>query len=149
MTIKPVFTLIELVLAFGIMALLATTTTTILAATLRSSARATVAGKVRNEGEYLMESISQLARYSTSVTCPSATQLRVATAAYLPSANITCSGANIASDSGQLNSNEVAISGCNFSCSSTQVSITFSVQDTNGLIAPLTFDSDIVLRNTQ
>lgn len=148
------FTLVELVLAFGIFAMLATSTVVILSATLRSTARAAVAAKVRNEGEYLMESISQLTRYSKDVSCVGTTELDVSTATYLPLAKITCSGTTIASNSAQISSREVEISGCAFTCSPTdtnptQVNVSFSIKDLNDVITPLTFDTNIVLRNAQ
>jgi len=147
------FTLIELVISFGIFSALATGTTLMLTATLRGAARGAAESKVRNEGEYLMETISQRVRYSTSVVCNDPSTLTVNssnsadnTVFYCNSArgSISRNGTGINND---MNSDEVIVSGCQFVCSPAAVEVSFSVTDVNSLVDPLVFNTNIVLRN--
>lgn len=160
---KRGFTLIELILAFAIIGMLMTGVTLSLSAVLKSSARTVLQAKVRNEGEYLMESIAQPTRYATGVQCDIAgTWLTMSPKVSTdPDPKFTCSGSKLISGTSNqaLNSDEIVISNCSFSCTDSagnvnntnpaNVEITFSVSDLNGIAQTIAYDTNIVLRNQQ
>jgi prepilin-type N-terminal cleavage/methylation domain-containing protein len=165
---KPGFTLIELLLSFAIFAMLATGTTLALTAVLRSTARASLQAKVRNEGEYLVETIAQMTRYSARARCTSG---GVVTTLFLAPPDLgsveprfTCAevvpGAIprrywVASNAVQINSVDVEITECALTCTVvdgevSKVRFRLSLEDKNNILSsPLIFDTDIVLRNAK
>lgn len=162
---KKGFTLIEMVLAFAIIGMLMTGVTLSLTAVLRSTARSALQAKVRNEGEFLMETISQATRYSTQVQCgvDGSSQHYLTMAAKNvgdPTPLFTCLTSTGQIGSGStlqvMNSSSVQIANCDFVCtkngaanntSPDTVEIVFSVAEASGVIAPLYYDTSVFLRN--
>ena len=164
-----------MLLAFAIFGMLATGVTLALTAVLRSTHRTALQAKVRNEGEYLMETMSQLVRYSNNTVCSGDTSAMkyTPTDTTLPRTMIYCkdaapvSGYNLTTGvaQDQINSAEVILPVCYFHClpdsgsenancsnmdqckPASSVEIVFSIQDKNGIVSPVYYDTNIVLRN--
>lgn len=154
------FTLIELIIAFAVFGLLTTGVTLGLTAVIRSTAQTALQAKVRNEGEYLMETVSQRVRYSSDVVCnnPTNDTLVVNSVINSESSTFYCDSPNAALErdalnpANKMNSDQVVITNCSFICSPTtgdanSVNVQFSVRDKGLLLPALLFDTDIVLRN--
>jgi prepilin-type N-terminal cleavage/methylation domain-containing protein len=59
------FTLIELLVSIALMAVIGTVTVAIVSSVLRSSNKTTLAGNIRQSGNYVLEQISDTVRYAT------------------------------------------------------------------------------------
>lgn len=160
------FSLIELVLAMAILAILASSSTVILTAALRSTERALLTTQVRREGTYIIDSMSHLVRFSPQVTCITSGEnvgdMQVAsTNPGVEDALFSCDydpitdSRSIASGSATINpqpihSPDVDITGCSFVClSGGRVQINYTIRDKDDVIVPIDFSTEIVLRNAQ
>lgn len=95
MKIKKGYTLIELIVGFGLFALLATTVTMLIASLLQNARKAAAVAAAKTEGEYAMAAMAEMIRYSGGMTC-SANSLTVGEVTY----NLYTSGA----DAGRMSS---------------------------------------------
>ena len=146
-------TLIEILVSMAVFAVLATSTTLILSSTLRNASRADASVKVRSEGEYVVSTMASNLRYATSATCGT-NSITVTQSSYANKVTYACTGSGttwaIASDSARLNSTETNMTNCTIttgaSCTS-PVTISFDLEDAAKSISPITFSTNIVLRN--
>ncbi len=161
------FTLIELIISFALFSILTLGTTLMLTSILRTSAQTSIATKVHNEGSFLMETISQRIRYSKSATCLdfNSDGLDYTDAVDIISVDgssntkFFCNYGEDAiqrdvkdSDHTMNSTTEVLVVDCSFTCTPsytdpTSIEVKIAVQDINGIIDPITFDTNIVLRN--
>jgi len=156
---KRGFTLIEVVVAIGIFAVLMVGTSLLLVSTLRGAKKAAAQIAVRSEGAWAMDLMSSTLRFSQRVTsCTTGTGISVQLG---DGSNVTfaCQGSSpdyyLASGSGRLTSTNVALVSCAnvFVCPDTKtIKIQFGLlkAGTNLQIentSQINFDSEIRLRN--
>jgi prepilin-type N-terminal cleavage/methylation domain-containing protein len=150
------FSLIEIMVAISLFAILSVSITMISAGILRGAARGKIQIKVRNEAQYAMSLISQGTRFSSQVTPCGVTSSTLLVRPNLSPTQIQyqCSGDTIFQGTNPVISTDVKVSNCWFSCTTTPngvvdiVTIHFEVKDQNELMqSPLIFDSQINLRN--
>jgi prepilin-type N-terminal cleavage/methylation domain-containing protein len=155
MRIRKGFSLIEIMVAISLFAILSISITLIAAGILRGAARAQVQTKVRNEAQYAMSVISQATRFASDVNLTSCNPTSY-TIRQRPSSTVlttySCDVANttLKQDGLELIGPEVVISACSFACDATNKTITvhFEAKDEGGLMNnPIIFDSQIILRN--
>lgn len=153
------FTLIEVVVAIGVFAVLSIITSLLLVGALRGSKKAAASILVRGQGAYAIESMASQIRFAKSIVdCTAGNSISVKTQTDV---NLTfaClqSGSDtyLASNSARLTSNTVQVVTCAnvFTCPSPEsVHINFSLQrGTTGQplegTAKIDFDTEVVLRN--
>ncbi len=154
---RKAFSLIEIMVAISLFAILSISITMIAAGILRGAARTQVQIKVRNEAQYAMSVISQATRFAADVDT-AACQPNSSTLKMKPKlgSNVVkqfiCDGSTIVQDNTTLPliSDKVTITSCSFSCNDTfkTVTVHFEAKDADGLMVnPIIFDSQIILRN--
>lgn len=156
---KKAFTLIEVIVAIGVFAVLSVILSLLLAGTLRGSKKAAATILVRGEGAYAMESMAAQLRFAKSVTsCTGGSSVTVKTqvgADLIFSCLTSGEDVYLASNSARLTTANVKIANCAgvFTCPDPRaVHITFSLQKA-GLNLPLegtasiNFDTEVGLRN--
>lgn len=74
---RKAFSLVEIVVALGLFAILATTISTLLLTTLRGARKSAAIGIVKNEAQTAMTSMAQTLRFAQSVDCSVADQVTV------------------------------------------------------------------------
>lgn len=156
---KKAFTLIEVIVAIGVFAVLSVILSLLLAGTLRGSKKAAATILVRGEGAYAMESMAAQLRFAKSVTsCTGGSSVTAKTQA---GADLTfsclSSGEDVylASNSARLTTANVKITNCAgvFTCPDPRmVRITFSLQKAGSNLplegqASINFDTEVGLRN--
>lgn len=151
---KKAFTLIEVVVAIGIFAVLSVVSSLLLVGVLRGSKKAAAVILVRGEGAYATESMAAQLRFGKSITsCTgSGVTAKTKTGADLI---FECLGDYLASNSARLTTSNVRIVSCAnvFTCPDAQtVRITFSLQKAGSNLplegtAGMNWDIEVGLRN--
>lgn len=162
--VKRGFTLIEMLIALAVFSMLGVMATVILVGALQGAKKAAAVALVKNEGSRVINTMTQMLKYSTSVTLcggnsvtfqPRTDTSNPAVFACLPP------GAGpyyIASNSANLTSGNVEMTSCNISCDvpdvlAKQVNINFTLQMKNATFATenadTTFKTQIELRNQE
>lgn len=167
---RQAYTLIELVVALGIFVVLMATVTVMLVTTLRGARKAAVVAVAKSQGQFAMNSISQLVKYSTRVVdCSNPTSLTVEKVnghqvTYSLAGGQIASSSPVLTSTINLTSPEVSVTttGCSggnmFSCPGINtVNICFAVEGANasdvttavGALGTggVRFESQIYLRN--
>jgi len=159
LSVRRGFTLIEVVVAVGVFALLSIILSLLLVGSLRGSKKAAASILVRGEGAYALENMTSLLRYFSTISVCNGSNL-VATNQKGEVLNLACiqAGADryLASNSARLTSSKTQVVSCAnvFACSTDfrSLHITFGLQ-TAGNDNPIenastiTFDSEVGLRN--
>ncbi len=150
------FSLIEIIVGIGLMALISMTATLLLTSSLRSARKAAAIALVKNEGNWILNSMVGMTKYAASISTCNANQLSVLR---LDGTTIdyTFSGTSIASNGANLNSNGVSVSSCApvFTCSSSSsVTICFNLEKAGATdvtdrssVSGIQFKKQVVLRN--
>ena len=157
---KKAFTLIEVIVAIGVFAVLTVILSLLLAGTLRGSKKAAATILVRGEGAYAIESMAAQLRFAKSITsCTGGSSVTVKTQV---GADLTFSCLSsgddvyLASNSARLTTANVKITNCAgvFTCPADlrAVRITFGLQKTGSNLplegtASIDFDTEVGLRN--
>lgn len=161
---KRGFSLVEIMVAMSLFAILAVSTTVISAGILRAGLRSTMEAKVRSEGSYAMGAMSLVTRYAVQATCGvsgSTTWVDVSPrAGYAPARygcyydgttgtySVASGSASLPNVHPSLISDEVRVTGCAITCSGKSVNLSFDARDAAGLLTnPLSFDTSVTLRN--
>lgn len=137
--IKRGFSLLELLMGIGLMAILLLSANVLLFTSFKSARKAAAITIANSEGAYALKSMEQLIKYSRSATCNSSTRLTVSTLTN-QSVIYELSAAKIASTSGttrNLTTSRVRVTACSgtmFTCSADgrTVSICYFVENVNG-----------------
>ena len=158
------FTLIEILIALAVFSMLGVMTTVILVGALQGAKKAAAVALVKNEGSRVINTMTQMLKYSPSVTACALNSItfQPRTDASDP-AVFACLGADpyyIASNSASLiNNNKVEMTSCTISCNNADpalintVNINFTLQMKNATFATenadTTFKTQIGLRNQE
>lgn len=158
------FTLIEVLMAAGLMATVLATSSVLFYTLLRSSRKSTAIAAAKTEGEYALRAMDQMIRFAGNISCPVAGQLQV-TRLNDDVITYSISGGALASTSGIMNQNltstAVTVTPCGtglFNCTlsglSRSVTICYVVNRTGGVDATdttggggVTFTTQIGVRN--
>ena len=160
---QKAFTLIELVVVMGLIAMLGTITTVMLVATLQAAKKASAVSLVKSEGTYVVNIMTQLLKFSTDVTlCGNNSVTFQPRADDSDLAELSCKGAGpyyIASNSASLTSDKVEMTTCTISCDDpdpalvNKVSVSFNLQVKNAAFtsekSTVDFRTEINLRNRE
>ncbi|OGC92854.1 hypothetical protein A2899_01375 [Candidatus Amesbacteria bacterium RIFCSPLOWO2_01_FULL_49_25] len=156
------FTLVEILVAIGLLAVIGTSTSVLLMTSLRGARKATAIAMVKNEAEFAQSAMGQMVRYAKSITSCSATKLDIVRlngddVSYQLTGGVIASSSSKLSEAINLTSDRVAVSGCTgtmFSCSGNVVNVCFTANAAKGIDVTDTagsggikFDSSITLRN--
>lgn len=159
--IEKGFTLIEMVIVVSLMGIVAIIATGFLLTTLSGSGKAEVSKEVRQNGNYALSVIENMVRdcliFKTACPNPEVNSLTIVN----PDGGTTvfsCTQNQIASGSAFLTSDNVLVSGCEFSCTQSQglppvVTIKFKVAQKSTVTlrpsekAGLDFETVVVVRN--
>ncbi len=119
---KKGFSLIELLIAIFIFAVIGVLTTSAISLTLRSSKKSDSLVRVRENVNYSLAVIERQIRNSESVDCvtSTSTNLKYTTAEGIDS-TFSCISSYIASGASRLSSGDVSVTGCTFSCTKTDL----------------------------
>lgn len=72
---KKAFSLIEIIVAIGLLAIIAVTTSTLLLTSLRSARKSAAINEAKAEGQYALTDMVQNLKFAASIACNSATSL--------------------------------------------------------------------------
>lgn len=152
------FTLIEMLIALAVFSMLGVMTTVIMVGALQGAKKAAAVALVKNEGSRVINTMTQMLKYSTSVTLCGGNSVTFQPRTDTSNAAVfACLGAGpyyIASNSASLISDKVEMMSCSISCPSVQqVNIGFTLQMKNATFATekavTTFGTQIGLRNQE
>lgn len=158
---QKAFTLIELVVVMGLIAMLGTITTVMLVATLQSAKKAASVGLVKNEGTYVVNVMTQMLKFSTDVTVCGTNSVTFqpradgSNAAVFSCVDDGGGKSHIASNSASLTSDKVEMTTCAISCDALvkYVNVSFDLQVKNATFATekaiARFETKITLRNRE
>lgn len=135
---KNGFTLIEMLVVIGIFGILAFIGSNMFFTILKSSAKTRVLAEVKQNGNYALSVMGRMIRNAKSIEdCPG-DSIRIENPDR-DNTTFSCSGGRIASNSANLTSDKVAVTGCNFSCAGTipeVVTISFTLSQSGTTTRP-------------
>ncbi len=150
------FTLIEMLIALAVFSMLGVMATVILVGALQGAKKAAAVALVKNEGSRVVNTMTQMLKYSTSVTACATNSITFQSRADGSNPTIfSCTSDSIASNSANLTSGNVEMTSCNISCDAQlkQVNINFTLRMKNATFATekanTTFETQIGLRNQE
>lgn len=151
------FTLIEVLIALAVFSVLGMMTTVILVGALQGAKKAAAVALVKNEGARVINTMTQMLKYSPSVTACTTNPYSITFQPRVGDRDLTrffCTSDSIASNSAtaELTSGKVEMTTCSITCPSLQqVNIEFKLRMKVGSFATenadTTFKTQIGLRN--
>lgn len=155
------FTLIEVLLAAGLMAMVLGVASVMFYTVFRSSRKASAIATAKTEGAFALRSMDQMIRFATTVTCGADTLNIIRLNREV--VNYSLNGTTIASTSGSLTSSNVSVTHCPssgsiFDCQANRiVRICFVVNKVGGIdvtdyagatgTSGVTFQTQVAIRN--
>lgn len=146
------FSLVEILVGMGLFAILATTTAVMLLSAMRGARKAAAINIAKNEGQYALNAMTQMARFAKLAACGGTTLTLTKTDD--TTVNYSLVLGTIASGSADLTSQKVAVAACSpnmFTCDGRNVQICFNIDSATAAdvteTAGILFKTTVVLRN--